>query len=156
MASGEIRLKLAHALLVAVLTLQPGAPVQADPLLTYALRIKGHPLRAELANDDETRRTGLMFRERMPDNSGMLFVYEAEERHAMWMKNTLIGLSVAFIDKRGRIINIEDMEPQTEEAHAARAPAAFALEVNRGWFKKRGIRIGDRIEGLEKIPKSKD
>jgi len=149
-------LKLVRALVLAVLAIQLDAPVWADPLLTYALRIKGHPLRAELANDDETRTTGLMFRQQMADNSGMLFVYENEARHAMWMKNTLIGLSVAFIDKRGRIINIEDMEPQTEEAHAARAPAAFALEVNQGWFKKRGIKAGDRIEGLEKIPKSKD
>jgi uncharacterized membrane protein (UPF0127 family) len=136
--------------------MQLGAPVWADPLLPTPLRTWGNRLRPALPHDDETRTTGLMFRQQMADNSGMLFVYETEARHAMWMKNTLIGLSVAFIDRRGRIINIEDMEPQTEEAHAARAPAAFALEVNQGWFKKRGIKAGDRIEGLEKIPKSKD
>jgi uncharacterized protein len=147
-------LKLTHVLIAAVLALQLSAPGYADPLLTYALRVKGHALRAELANDEETRRTGLMFREQMPESSGMLFVYEAEGRHAMWMKNTLIPLSVAFIDKRGRIINIEDMKPQTEDGHEARAPAAYALEVNQGWFKKRGIKPGDRIEGLEKVPKS--
>jgi uncharacterized protein len=146
-------LRLVYAVIATVLALQLASPAPADPLLTYALRIKGHTLRAELANDDESRRTGLMFREQMPDNTGMLFVYEAEGRHAMWMKNTLIPLSVAFIDRKGHIVNIEDMQPQTEDAHAARAPAAYALEVNQGWFKKRGIKPGDRVEGLERVPK---
>jgi len=149
-------LKLATLMSAAILALCLAGQAAADPLLTYALRIKGHALRAELANDDETRQTGLMYRERMPETAGMLFVYEAEGRHAMWMKNTLIPLSVAFIDRRGQIINIEDMAPQTEEAHAARAPAAYALEVNQGWFKKYGIKAGDRVEGLEKVPKSRE
>ena len=146
-------MRLVHTLIAGVLALALAAPNLADPLLTYGLRIKGHALRAELANDDESRRTGLMFREQMSDSAGMLFVYEAEGRHAMWMKNTLIPLSVAFIDKKGRIINIEDMQPQTEDAHAAQGPAAYALEVNQGWFKKRGIKPGDRIEGLERLPR---
>jgi len=115
-----------------------------------------HNFAIEIATTDQERALGLMFRRSLPENAGMLFLYDRPQPATMWMKNTLIGLSVAFIDKRGRIINIEDMEPQTEEAHAARAPAAFALEVNQGWFKKRGIKAGDRIEGLEKIPKSKD
>jgi len=141
-------------LIGAGLALQLAGDAWADPLLTYALRIKGHTLRAEVANDEESRRTGLMFRERLPESSGMLFVYEAEGLHAMWMKNTLVPLSVAFIDRRGHIINIEDMEPQTEEAHGARAPAAYSLEVNKGWFKKNGIKPGDKVEGLEKVPKN--
>jgi uncharacterized membrane protein (UPF0127 family) len=141
------------ALVAAGLTLELASHCPADPLLTYSLRIKGHTLRAEIANDEESRRTGLMFREQMGENAGMLFIYEAEGRHAMWMKNTLIPLSVAFIDRRGHIINIEDMEPQTEDAHAARTPAAYALEVNQGWFKKRGVKAGDKVEGLEKVPK---
>jgi len=149
-------LRLLRALIAAALALQLSSAGLADPLLTYALRIKGHALRAELANDDESRRTGLMFREQMADTTGMLFVYEAEGRHAMWMKNTLIPLSVAFIDRTGHIINIEDMEPQTEDAHAARTPAAYALEVNQGWFKKRSIKPGDRVEGLEKVPKNRE
>jgi uncharacterized membrane protein (UPF0127 family) len=153
---GEAALNLANLVSVGALALCLAGQAAADPLLTYALRIKGHALRAELANDDETRQTGLMYRSRMPEAAGMLFVYEAEGRHAMWMKNTLIPLSVAFIDRKGQIINIEDMEPQTEEAHAARAPAAYALEVNQGWFRKYGIKAGDRVEGLDKVPKSRE
>jgi len=148
-----MNLRLFWALLTAALALQLASSSPADPLLTYSLRIKGHALRAEVANDEESRRTGLMYREHMGENSGMLFIYEAEGRHAMWMKNTLIPLSVAFIDRRGRIINIEDMEPQTEDAHGARSPAAYALEMNQGWFKKRGLKAGDKVEGLEKVPK---
>lgn len=126
---------------------------RADPLLTYPLKIRGHELRVELANTDETRRTGLMFRRSLAENSGMLFVYDAPGRHAMWMKNTLVPLSVAFIDRDGRIINVEDMEPLTETAHASAGEAWYSLETNRGWFAQRGIRPGDRVEGLRAIPR---
>ncbi len=127
-------------------------PVASDPLLTYPLKIKGHALRAELASSEEEKRTGLMFRRSLGENSGMLFVYEADGRWAMWMKNTLIPLSVAFMDKTGRIINIEDMEPLTLDSHESAAPAKYALEMNQGWFAKRGIGKGDRVEGLDKLP----
>lgn len=124
----------------------------ADPLMTYPLKIKGHPLRAELARTEEEKRTGLMFRKSLGESSGMLFVYETEGRWAMWMKNTYVPLSVAFIDRGGRILNIEDMEPLTEDSHQAAGPAKYALEMNRGWFAKRGIGAGDRISGLDRIP----
>ena len=149
-------MKLAIAVVAAALGFQLGALGRADPLLTYPMKIKGHALRVEVANTPETRRTGLMLRETMPENHGMLFVYETVERHAMWMKNTLIPLSVAFIDRSGRIVNIEDMQPQTEDSHAALAPAAYALEVNRGWFARRGIKKGVRVDGLERVPPSQD
>lgn len=126
---------------------------RADPLLTYPLKIRGHELRVELANTDETRRTGLMFRRALAENSGMLFVYEAPGRHAMWMKNTLIPLSVAFLDRDGRILNIEDMEPLTETTHASAGEAWYSLETNRGWFARRGIRPGDRVEGVKGMPR---
>lgn len=138
--------------LAAALLLAPG-PASADPLLTFPLKIKGHGLRAELANSEESRRTGLMHRRSMAENQGMLFVYEQPGLHAMWMKNTLIPLSVAFLDRDGRIINIEDMEPQTLDAHGATAEASYSLEMNQGWFAKRGIRPGDRVEGLKTLPK---
>jgi uncharacterized membrane protein (UPF0127 family) len=131
-------------------------PARADPLLTYPLKVKGHAIRVEVANTPDTRRSGLMFRASLPDNQGMLFVYEAEDRHAMWMKNTLVPLSVAFIDRAGRIINIEDMQPQTEDTHMAAARAAFSLEMNRGWFEQRGIKRGDRVQGLERLPPSQN
>ena len=149
-----IRLRLTAAALTCVLALQGPGTARADPLLTYPLKINGHVIRVEVANTDEARRTGLMFRDALGENQGMLFVYETESRHAMWMKNTLIPLSVAFIDRSGRIINIEDMQPQTEDAHSARASAAFSLETNQSWFKKRGIKAGDRVQGLERVPPS--
>lgn len=138
--------------LAAALLLASGL-ARADPLLTYPLKIKGHGLRAELANTEETRRTGLMHRRSMADNQGMLFVYEQPGLHAMWMKNTLIPLSVAFLDRDGRIINIEDMQPETLDAHGAAAEASYSLEMNQGWFAKRGIKPGDRVEGLKTIPR---
>lgn len=124
----------------------------ADPLLTYPLRIRDQPLRAELANTAETRATGLMFRERLGENAGMLFVYAQPGRWRMWMKNTLIPLSVAFIDAQGRILNVEDMEPQTETPHGAAGSARFALEMNRGWFHRHHVSPGDRVDGLDRIP----
>jgi len=130
-------------------------PALADPLLTFPLKIREHEIRAEVANTEESRRQGLMFRERLGENSGMVFLYPVTEITAMWMRNTRIPLSVAFIDGGGRILNIEDMTPLSEDAHASRGPAAYALEVNRGWFARRGIKAGDRVEGLGKLPAAK-
>ena len=127
-------------------------PVPADPLLTYPLKIKGHALRAELARTSEEKRTGLMFRRELGENSGMVFVAEREEPMAMGMRNTYVPLSVAFIDKDGRILNIEDMQPQTLDSHESKGPAKYALEMNLGWFARRGIKPGDRVQGLEKLP----
>jgi uncharacterized membrane protein (UPF0127 family) len=133
------------------LTLAAGAAC-ADPLLTYPLKVKGHTLRVEVARSDEEKTRGLMFRKQLGADRGMLFVYETEGRWAMWMKNTYVALSVAFIDRDGRIINIEDMAPLTEDSHQAIGPAKYALEVNRGWFRKRGIKPGDRLQGIDQIP----
>ncbi len=137
------------------LTLLAPATGRADPLLTYPLRIGDHSIRAELANTPETRRKGLMFRERLADASGMVFVFPREQGISMWMKNTPIALSVAFLDSEGRILNIEDMQPQSEQSHSSAGPAKYALEMNQGWFKKRRIRPGDRVTGLERLPAAK-
>jgi uncharacterized membrane protein (UPF0127 family) len=94
-----------------------------------------------------------MFRRQLGENSGMVFVYESEGRWAMWMKNTYVPLSVAFIDRNGRILNIEDMQPLTLDSHQSAGPAKYALEMNQGWFAKRGIQPGARVEGLEKLPR---
>ena len=116
------------------------------------LTVGGHRLTVEVADTDETRMQGLMHRRILPENRGMLFVFREIAHHAMWMMNTPIPLSVAFLDERGLIINIADMQPQTRDTHAAAKPAKYALEVNQGWFAKRGIRPGARIEGLEHAP----
>jgi uncharacterized membrane protein (UPF0127 family) len=116
------------------------------------LTIAGHQLTVEVANTDSTRSKGLMHRRIMPENRGMLFVFRETALHAMWMMNTHIPLSVAFLDERGVIINIEDMKPHTQDTHPAAKPAKYALEMNQGWFAKRGIKPGARIEGLERAP----
>jgi uncharacterized membrane protein (UPF0127 family) len=110
-----------------------------------------HLIRAEVADSMGTRMEGLMHRKSMPQGSGMVFVFEENAPHCMWMKNTLIPLSVAFIDESGAIINIADMQPHSEQSHCAARPARYALEMNKGWFAQRGIKPGARLRGLEKL-----
>ena len=95
---------------------------------------------------------GFYRRQSLAPQQGMLFIFPERARHCMWMKNTLLPLSVAFLDEAGAIINIEDMAPETENNHCAAGPARYALEVNRGWFAGKGIRPGARVAGLEKSP----
>ena len=107
---------------------------------------------AEVAYTDETRQIGLMRRTSMGPNQGMLFVFPFDFAHCMWMRNTLIPLSVAFMDETGTIINIEDMQPQTEDNHCAKKPARYALEMNKGWFASKGIKPGTKLGGIERAP----
>jgi uncharacterized membrane protein (UPF0127 family) len=111
-----------------------------------------HLIRAEIANTFETRAQGLMYRRSLGPNEGMLFVFPRADVQCMWMKNTLVPLSVAFMDETGKIVSISDMQPQTETPHCAAAPAKFALEMSRGWFSARGVKAGARIVGTEKAP----
>ena len=124
-------------------------------LPAVVLRISGHDLTAEVAKTDSDRATGLMHRRMLPENRGMLFIFPSVSFHAMWMMNTHVPLSVAFLDPDGVIINIEDMQPHTQKTHAAARPAKYALEANQGWFRKRGIKPGDRVEGLGKAGTAK-
>ena len=112
-----------------------------------------HRIEAEVAASDQNRQVGLMNRKAMPQQRGMLFVFTQNNTHCMWMRNTLMPLSVAFIDDEGYIINIEDMQPQTEDNHCARQPARYALEMNLGWFAQRGIKPGVKLGGLDKAPR---
>jgi uncharacterized membrane protein (UPF0127 family) len=137
-------------LLMAALALAATAARAQMPGLP--LTVAGHRLTVEVADTEATRMQGLMHRRILPENRGMLFVFREVTHHAMWMMNTYIPLSVAFLDERGVIINIADMRPQTSDTHAAAKPAKYALEVNQGWFAKRGIKPGARIEGLERAP----
>jgi uncharacterized membrane protein (UPF0127 family) len=105
-------------------------------------------IRAEVVADYATRARGLMHRKALPQNAGMLFIFDDHAIHCMWMKNTLIPLSVAFIDDRGAIVNIADMEPHSEASHCAAQPVKYALEMNRGWFAARGIKPGARLGGV--------
>ena len=124
----------------------------ADAQLPAAQLSTGmHLIRAEVADSMGTRMEGLMHRKSMPQGSGMVFVFEENAPHCMWMKNTLIPLSVAFIDESGAIINIADMQPHSEQSHCAARPARYALEMNKGWFAQRGIKPGAKLSGLEKL-----
>ena len=112
-----------------------------------------HRIEAEVAASDANRQLGMMNRKAMPPQHGMLFVFEQNNTHCMWMRNTLLPLSVAFIDEQGIILNIEDMQPQTETNHCAKVPARYALEMNLGWFAQRGIKPGTKLGGINKAPR---
>ena len=122
------------------------APAQQLPVVELSAGM--HRIRAEVAADYGSRMTGLMHRPSMPQNAGMLFIFDENTVHCMWMKNTLIPLSVAFLDEEGAIINIADMQPHSEQSHCAARPARYALEMNRGWFESRGIKPGIRLGGV--------
>lgn len=123
-----------------------------QPALPATKLIAGiHVIQAEVASTTEARSLGLMRRKSMPQGAGMLFLFDESAAHCMWMKNTLIPLSVAFIDERGQIADIADMQPLDETTHCASRPVRYALEMNQGWFKKRGIVAGAVIQGLEKF-----
>ncbi|MET0962920.1 MAG: DUF192 domain-containing protein [Noviherbaspirillum sp.] len=109
-----------------------------------------HVIQAEVAATEAQRQQGLMFREKLGPNAGMVFLFGQPAQVCMWMKNTPLPLSVAFLDERGKILNIEDMQPQTTNSHCAAGPAAFALEMNKGWFAQKNIKPGASIAGLPK------
>lgn len=125
----------------------------AQALPAVQLTAGMHAIRAEVAADMTSRMTGLMHRQSMPANAGMLFIFDETTVHCMWMKNTLIPLSVAFLDEAGAVINIADMTPHSEQSHCAARPARYALEMNRGWFASRGIKPGARIGGIPAAPR---
>jgi uncharacterized membrane protein (UPF0127 family) len=116
------------------------------------LTVGEQKITAEVANTDAQRSLGLMHRRMLPENRGMLFVFPEVALHAMWMMNTYVPLSVAFLDAQGVIINIADMEPHSRTTHGATQPAKYALETNQGWFRKRGIHAGAKVEGLDRAP----
>lgn len=125
------------------------AAAQQMPLVQLTAGM--YRITAEMANTPQTRQVGLMHRESMAENRGMVFVFDYDARHCMWMKNTLIPLSVAFLARDGTILNIADMQPQSETSHCAAKSARYALEMNKGWFDERGIGAGDRIEGVANL-----
>lgn len=111
-----------------------------------------HRIEAEVAATPESRQTGMMLRTVMASQRGMLFVFPEAANQCMWMRNTLLPLSVAFLDQKGKIINVEDMHPRTENVHCSARPARYALEMNLGWFKSRGLSAGFAVAGIEKAP----
>ena len=136
------------ALALGILTAAPAGAESRLP--TTTLRIGPHALKVEVVRTDEQRSRGLMFREKLGRDDGMLFVFDEPAYHSMWMKNTLIPLSVAFVDAQGVILNILDMEPQTLDSHMSAGPSIYAIETNKGWFAGKKIKAGDKVAGLPK------
>jgi uncharacterized membrane protein (UPF0127 family) len=131
--------------LTAVNALAQGAP---QPRLdTVTLSAGMHNIRAEVARTPLQTQTGMMFRSEMAQHEGMLFVFDGLERRCFWMKNTLLPLSIAFIADDGRIVTLADMQPLSEQSHCSSEPVRFALEMNQGWFAKRGIKTGHKLKG---------
>lgn len=106
-----------------------------------------HQIDVQLALTPLQRQTGLMFRKEMPQGEGMLFIFEEPSQQCFWMKNTLLPLTAAFVDDDGTIVNLADMKPQTTNPHCSEKPVRYVLEMNVGWFAKKGIKAGSRLRG---------
>lgn len=110
------------------------------------LTVGGRAVEVQVAATPETRQTGLMFRTGLPEDEGMLFVHDAARVRCMWMQNTLVPLTAAFLDDDGRILGLADMAPLTTNGHCSPGPARYVLEMNRGWFARHGVGPGLRID----------
>jgi uncharacterized protein len=133
-----------------VLGLAARAQAQEGPqpkLPTTSLTAGMHVIQAELARTPAQQMIGMMHRRTMGANEGMLFVYDEPQRLCFWMRNTLLPLTIAFIADDGRIVGTADMKPLDETSHCTDTPVRYALEMNQGWFAKRGVKKGDRLRG---------
>ena len=146
--------KAAGVTLALALALGAGGAARAQQpqpeLPSVKLTAGVHLITAEVAATDPARTMGLMFRRKLAPNHGMLFVFDRSQMSGapcMWMRNTLLPLSVAFIGDGGRIVNIEDMDPGSEQIHCAESVVPYALEMSRGWFRERGLRPGQTVIG---------
>ncbi|MBA3598811.1 MAG: DUF192 domain-containing protein [Methylibium sp.] len=126
-----------------------GACAQEAPqkLPTVRLNASLHNIQAEVARTPEQRATGLMHRTALGANEGMLFVFDEPGVQCFWMKNTLLPLSIAYLSDDGRIVNIAEMQPRSLDSHCSAQPVRLALEMNAGWFAKRGVKAGSRLDG---------
>ena len=122
-----------------------GVPQTQLPRIT--LNAGMHLIQAQVAQDFEQRQIGLMWRKEMPQNEGMLFVFEQAAVQCFWMRNTLLPLTAAFVADDGTIVNLADMKPQSDESHCSQKPVRFVLEMNQGWFAKRNIQAGYKLSG---------
>ncbi len=140
--SGIKMIKLSTILPLLLLTL---LVARADKF-NNSITINSTALRIEVAETETERAIGLMYRDSMPKDCGMLFIFPQEDLLSFWMKNTYIPLSIAFVDVTGLIIDIQDMEPLSLDSVISNGFALYALEVNQGWFRQNNIKVGDRIQ----------
>jgi len=127
----------------------PLLAMAANDAPTRTLTIRDQKLEVEIASTPQTRALGLMNRFSLRTDHGMLFVFETPQPLAFYMKNTYVPLSIAFVDARGRILNIEDMRPLDESTHWSKGQALYAIEMRQGWFASKGIGPGDAVVGLQ-------
>lgn len=149
MASMKISVSLLLSLLLGLASVSTNA--QNQPQLNLprtTLSIGFHQLQVQVAATPEQQATGLMFRTDMPAHEGMLFVFPTASQQCFWMKNTLIPLTAAFVADDGTIVNLEDMQPQTTQSHCSSKPVRFVLEMNQGWFVKKGLKAGGKLVGV--------
>ncbi|NMM09851.1 MAG: DUF192 domain-containing protein [Polaromonas sp.] len=127
-----------------------GASSQEGPQMTLE-RVKlsagMHLIDAQVAVTPAQREMGLMFRKDMPQHEGMIFVFEQPTKQCFWMKNTVLPLTAAFVADDGTIVNTADMKPQTTDSHCSAQPVRYVLEMNKGWFVKKGIKAGSKLSG---------
>jgi hypothetical protein len=117
-----------------------------QPIKRAQIQVGGLPVTVELAETREAQQRGLMGRDSLPDDYGMLFVYDSERTLSFWMRNTKIPLDIAFADANGVIVGIEQLVPRSEESVLSKSPAMYALEMNEGWFSENGVPEGAKIE----------
>ncbi len=127
-------------------------------LSTATLRFDRHIIAVEIADNEARRATGLMNRKKMDASHGMLFVFPDDQPRCFWMKNTLIPLSIAFMDAQGTIVALDEMQPMSEDNHCSGSNARYALEMNRNWFRSHGVRVGDNIQAVtpSSLPSARD
>ena len=141
---------------LAVLAVCTSAWAQGSPqmnLQRVELTAGMHRIDAQVAATPLERQTGLMFRREMPQHEGMLFVFEQPATQCFWMKNTPLPLTAAFVADDGSIVNLADMKPLVEDSHCSAKPVRYVLEMNQGWFARRGIKAGARLSGAPFQPK---
>ncbi|MCD6077713.1 MAG: hypothetical protein K0R89_1651 [Ramlibacter sp.] len=136
---------LALAALVVAVTAQADEPQMNLPRVRLTTGM--HAIDAQVASTPDQRMTGLMHRKEMPQNEGMLFVFESPSQQCFWMKNTLLPLSIAFVADDGTIVNIDEMKAQTLDSHCSERPVRYVLEMNTGWFARKGIKAGAKLAG---------
>lgn len=144
---------------ILIRTLCAGALMAAAPLVSHAqatpqtdlpritLQAGMYRIDTQVAQTQEQRQVGLMYRKEMPQQEGMLFVFEQPAVQCFWMKNTLLPLTAAFIADDGTIVNLADMKPQTTDSHCSQKPVRYVLEMNQGWFQKKGLKAGAKLAG---------
>ena len=148
MARRRVKGHLTFFALSALLALVTPALTIAQTLPTKKLTAGMHVVTAEVAANEAARMKGLMFRESLEPNHGMLFVFEQPNVQCFWMKNTVLPLSIAFIRADGVITNLADMAPMTEASHCSTEPVRYTLEMEQGWFTKHGVSAGKQLGGL--------